>query len=260
MKKKLLTDKDKLLALVQDKDLRGLHEKEAKIYLPVDHTGLLHLSQILEEEGKLKIISFSPLFLLSQESLDYFCEKIVAHLARFHEKHPKERGASIERIKKRFDLSRKILILALKTLVHSGRIREEGETYALSRFTMLPAPREERLLEKLEEMYLKGEFHLVSLKEVEARLHLRPEKLQQMLSLLMERKKIVQGKEGFFLHARWLDELILKIKQTGKTELTVSEFKAMIGLSRKYAIPLLELLDEMGVTRRKGPVREILKV
>jgi len=32
----------------------------------------------------------------------------------------------------------------------------------------------------------------------------------------------------------------------------------MTGLSRKYAIPLLELLDQMGVTRRKGSLREIL--
>jgi Elongation factor SelB, winged helix len=38
----------------------------------------------------------------------------------------------------------------------------------------------------------------------------------------------------------------------------VAEFKALTSLSRKYAIPLLELLDQMGVTRRRGAVREIL--
>jgi hypothetical protein len=40
--------------------------------------------------------------------------------------------------------------------------------------------------------------------------------------------------------------------------LTVGEFKDLTGLSRKFAIPLLELLDEMGVTRRRGATREIL--
>jgi hypothetical protein len=39
----------------------------------------------------------------------------------------------------------------------------------------------------------------------------------------------------------------------------VADFKAMTGLSRKYSIPLLELLDSLGVTRRKGSVRDILK-
>jgi selenocysteine-specific elongation factor len=38
----------------------------------------------------------------------------------------------------------------------------------------------------------------------------------------------------------------------------VPAFKTLIGLSRKYAIPLLEYLDRHGVTRREGDVRRIL--
>jgi selenocysteine-specific elongation factor len=79
-----------------------------------------------------------------------------------------------------------------------------------------------------------------------------------MLSLLIERKKIVLGKDGFILHSRWLDEIIREVRNSGKKELTVSEFKTMTGLTRKYAIPLLELLDQMRVTKRKGSIREIL--
>ena len=69
---------------------------------------------------------------------------------------------------------------------------------------------------------------------------------------------IVEGIDGFILHSRWLDEIIRKIRSSGKRELTVADFKGMTGLSRKYSIPLLELLDSMGVTRRKGSVRDIL--
>jgi hypothetical protein len=38
----------------------------------------------------------------------------------------------------------------------------------------------------------------------------------------------------------------------------LADFKKLTGLSRKYAIPLLELLDQMKVTRRRGAWREIL--
>jgi len=79
-----------------------------------------------------------------------------------------------------------------------------------------------------------------------------------MLSFLIEKKKIVQGKDGLILHSRWLDEIISKIRKSRKRELSVADFKEMTGLTRKYAIPLLELLDQMGVTRRKGSLREIL--
>jgi selenocysteine-specific elongation factor len=82
--------------------------------------------------------------------------------------------------------------------------------------------------------------------------------MNKMLTLLTERKKIVLGKNGFILHSRWLDEVIQKIRNSGKRELTVTEFKEMTGLTRKYAIPLLELLDQMGITRRRGSSRDIL--
>ena len=79
-----------------------------------------------------------------------------------------------------------------------------------------------------------------------------------MLDILIGREKIVRGKEGFYLQSRWLDEIVGKVRSLGKKDLTVADFKAMTGLSRKFAIPLLELLDEMGVTRRKGSSSEIL--
>ena len=38
----------------------------------------------------------------------------------------------------------------------------------------------------------------------------------------------------------------------------VSEFKEWTGISRKYAIPLLEFLDRERITRRDGDVRVVL--
>ncbi|MBA2603251.1 MAG: SelB C-terminal domain-containing protein, partial [Acidobacteria bacterium] len=42
------------------------------------------------------------------------------------------------------------------------------------------------------------------------------------------------------------------------TSFGVGEFKELTGLSRKYAVPLLEYLDSQRVTRRTGEGREIL--
>ena len=41
-------------------------------------------------------------------------------------------------------------------------------------------------------------------------------------------------------------------------KIDVAKFKEMTGVSRKYAIPLLEYLDRERVTRRVGDAREIL--
>ena len=256
--KRRLDDAEKLLALAYEKGLKGLRENEAKIFLPLNSADLLSLSQKLEEEGRLRILSFSPLLWISRESLDYLSQKILLFLSQYHKKHPKENGVSLEKIKKRFDVPSKILVLTLRTFIHEGRVREDGHAFALAGFRKLLSPREEQLLRNLEEMCFQGDFRVVTLQDIQSQFHLLPQKLQSLLAVLVERRIIAEGKEGFFLHSRWLDDVIAKIRNLGKKELTVAEFKALTGLSRKFAIPLLELLDEMGITRRVGPIREIL--
>lgn len=107
-------------------------------------------------------------------------------------------------------------------------------------------------------MTIKGELQSISMEQLKEKFRLSSKRINQLLSILINRKKIVQGQDGFILHSSWLDELIQKIRETGKAELTVLEFKQMTGLTRKYAIPLLELLDQIGVTRKVGSKHLIL--
>lgn len=252
------SEKDMLAGLCREKGIKGLREQEIREFSSLSEERILRLSEKLEEEGKFKIISFSPLFLISQESFDFLCEKILAFLEQLRQRHPGQRGVSLERIRRRFDLAEKVLTLAVKTLERTEKVRQVGQRLALHSHEALLSPQEENILRKLEEMCFKGEFQSVSLGEIRREFRLSTERLERLLSLLAERKKIIQGPEGLYIHAHWLDEIIGKVRALSKKEMTVSEFKALTGLSRKYAIPLLELLDQMRVTRRKGSVREIL--
>ena len=46
--------------------------------------------------------------------------------------------------------------------------------------------------------------------------------------------------------------------RTKSTKIDVAQFKELTGVTRKYAIPLLEYLDRERVTKRVGDAREIL--
>jgi len=247
-----------VLALCQKNGLAGAREREFFDFCRLSLAQLDEICRALEAKGQVRILSFSPLWVFSQESFQYLFERMLKFLAQYHRNNPGTPGVALERIQKRFDLSPKLLSLALRTLTREGRIRDTGRLFALSGFEAKLTASEEDLLKKMEEMYLSGEFQSVSLDEIRKRLHLSEAKAQKLLSFLVERKKVVQGKDGFMLHSSWLEEIISKIRALDRKELSVPEFKNMTGLSRKYAIPLLELLDEMGVTHRKGPVREIL--
>jgi selenocysteine-specific elongation factor len=252
--------KGKMLeAFTLEKGVKGFGEKEILDLTPLSRRNLVELSQKLEEEGKIRILSFSPLFLLSQSGFEFLCDKILAFLQRFHKTHPDELGAPAEAVKKKFGSPPRIYSLAIGHLFREGKIYETGGRLALAGFRQALTQQEEVLLDEMEAMCLDGKLHSVSMEELQKRFRLSVKRLENLLSLLTERRKVVKGKDGFILHSQWLDELATKIRNSGKRELSVGEFKEMTGLSRKYAIPLLELLDQMGVTRRRGPTREILR-
>jgi len=253
-----LGEREMLLTLAEEKGLQGLREEDAAAFCRLGRSRLEGLARELEEEGAARILSFSPLFLVAQGSLEFLRLKVTGYLRRYHKKHPGQRGAPLARIENRFPAPRQVLLLALKSLVKEGTAAIEGQTVRLADFRIPLTPQDEEVLKNLEDMFLKGEFQTVSLEDIRERFHLSHMKLQTLLAVLTEREKIVEGRDGFLLHSKWLDEIVAKLHESGRKELTVAEFKAMTGLSRKYAIPLLELLDEMGVTRRRGSVRDIL--
>ena len=235
-----------------------MRESEAEGHLPLDASGLAELAGKLEEKGQVRILSFAPLFIVSRDSVDFLGQKILLYLSQFHQKNPKENGLPLDRLKKRFDAPAKILLLALMTLVHDGRLKQEGGEFALADFRRQLPPREEQLLRKIEMTCFEGEFQALTTKEILERMPLTPDKLESLLDILIERRKVAAVPPGFYLPAAWLEGIIAKIRASRKRELSVSEFKTLTGLSRKFAIPILEWLDEIGVTRRDGLTRTIL--
>lgn len=252
------SERDMLEALCREKGIRGLHEREIHEFSELSDEGLQGLGEKLEKEGKVKILTFSPLFLVSAQGFDHLAEKVLAYLENFLEKHPAQKGVLFDKLKSRFGVSGKILLLVIRRLEKEGKARQVGTRLTLPAREVVLSAQEEKILEQLEEMSFRGEFQSLSLGEIRRRFRLSQERLERLLSLLTERKKVVQGPDGLFIHSHWLEEVIAQVRSSGKKELTVADFKALTGLSRKYAIPLLELLDQMNVTRRRGARREIL--
>ena len=253
-----LGEKDMVLALTEHGGLAGLTGEDMDRFARLPQARLETLARALEEEGRLRILGFAPLRLVSQTALDVLRGRIVSFLGQHHKKHPGQKGAPLETLEKRFEAPKTVLTLALRLLAKEGRAVEEAGTVRLPDFRAPLPPADEAVLAELEGMVLSGEMGTVTLDDVQAKLGLPPSRLQALIGILAERRKIVEGFDGFILHQHWLDEIVAKVRGSGKKELTVADFKAMTGLSRKYSIPLLELLDSLGVTRRKGSVRDIL--
>ncbi|NOR15593.1 MAG: hypothetical protein GQ544_07815 [Candidatus Aminicenantes bacterium] len=250
--------KEMFYTLALKKGINGITENDVAEFSSLPEKERIEIAQSLEGEGRIKILAFSPLLIVAQQSFEFLCDRILDFVESGHLEKPEILGILEEKIKERFQLQTKMMVLALKYLEKEKKIIHRQDRVFPSDFKLIASPQEEELLSELEALILKGEFHRIPQDELKIRFHLSDLRMERLLALLTERQKIVQGSDGFLLHSKWLEELIVKIKETGKDELSVADFKELTGLSRKYAIPLLELLDQMGVTLRQGNVRKIL--
>jgi selenocysteine-specific elongation factor len=250
--------KKMLLALTESKGVKGLTDVEIQEFAALSEKTRIGWAQELEAEGLVKILSFEPLFLLAESSFRFLCEKIRAYIDRQHRDKPNLMGITLKSLRARFRIPERVNLLALKALQKGELISWQGDRVFPAGFRIEALPEDEKLLAELEELSLKGEFKRISLEEIRKRLRISSDRLNRLLALLIEREKVIQGRDGFLLHAQWLDEVVGKLRNWDRSEISIAEFKDLTGLSRKYAIPLLELLDQLGVTRRIGSRREIL--
>jgi selenocysteine-specific elongation factor len=93
--------------------------------------------------------------------------------------------------------------------------------------------------------------------EIRAEVNAQPKVFEGLLRYLTERGRLVRLPNGLFIAAAALQRLRGELLATGWDQFGVGEFKDRFGLTRKWAIPLLEYLDAQGVTRRSGDRRVV---
>jgi selenocysteine-specific elongation factor len=113
---------------------------------------------------------------------------------------------------------------------------------------------------KIEDAFSSAGLKVPALHEVIAGLKVDKVRAQKIVTLLLRDKVLVKISDELVFHRGALEALRrqLKAEKTKSPKMDVARFKNLTGVSRKYAIPLLEYLDRERVTRRVGDAREIL--
>jgi selenocysteine-specific elongation factor len=86
----------------------------------------------------------------------------------------------------------------------------------------------------------------------------RQKVVEGLIGHLVKTGALVRLPGGWIMARESVDSVVERVRARGKKPLDVAEFKAMFGLTRRLAIPLLEYLDGAKVTRRIGDRREIV--
>jgi selenocysteine-specific elongation factor len=112
----------------------------------------------------------------------------------------------------------------------------------------------------IEHAFASAGLKVPALKDVLSNLKIDKARAQKLVTLLLRDKVLIKVSDDLVFHQAALLELRknLAAQKLHSSKIDVGKFKDLTGVSRKYAIPLLEYLDRERVTKRIGDERVIL--
>ncbi len=195
-----------------------------------------------------------------QPALEELKSLIINAVASFHKKNPLVVGISKEELRDQAEASTEVFTAALDMLVRERKLEVAGEVVHLPGRGVVMQDEEAESHKIIEHAFASAGLKVPALKDVLAGLKVDKARAQKIVTLLLRAKVLVKVSEDMVFHRDALLDLRKRMssEKTKSPKIDVARFKDMTGVTRKYAIPLLEYLDREHVTRRVGDERVIL--
>jgi len=185
---------------------------------------------------------------------------VLQALKKFHDANPLVAGMSKEELRDRVNLGPEVFYGVLAKLAEEKKLEVAGELVHLPGRGVVMKDEEAESKKIIEQAFASAGLKVPSLKEVLAGLKVDKIRAQKIVTLLLRDKVLIKISEELVFHQSALADLRQRIAalKASAPKIDVARFKDITGISRKYAIPLLEYLDRERVTRRVGDERVIL--
>jgi len=217
----------------------------------------------LHGTGRIRTVSSEPLVLLSGKLFEEVRKKITEKVERFQKENPLLPGISREDL--RTSLGKRVrsetFRAALEELAAQKKLDARGELVKKTGSEITLLAEEARAKEQIEAAFARASLAVPSVKEVLAKLTVEAKRAEKLLQILLREKNLLRVSPELVFHCQALAQLkeqLSAYKKAKGDRISVPAFKELTGITRKYAIPLLEYLDREHVTRRVGEERVIL--
>jgi selenocysteine-specific elongation factor len=170
-------------------------------------------------------------------------------------------GISKEELRDRSGLRADVFNCILGKMGEDKKLELAGDLVRLPGRGVVMKDEEAESKQTIEQAFASAGLQVPALYNVLAGLKVDKARAQKIVTLLLRDKVLVKISDELVFHQSALQELRKQLaaqKAKGVAKIDVGKFKEMTGVSRKYAIPLLEYLDRERVTRRVGDERVIL--
>jgi selenocysteine-specific elongation factor len=256
-------DKSEILSQLVERSLFGLPQKEIPARTGWTDAEIEDSVRNLASAERVRLVAPDAPILYPALAFDDLKKKIAERVERFHKENPLQAGIAREDL--RVALARRlrpeIFRAALEELAVQKKLELPGELVKRAGAQVSLLPEEAKAKAEIESAFASAGLAVPSVKEVLAKLAIESRRSEKLLQLLLRDKALVRITPELIFHRDALAGLRPKLaayKAAKGERISVPAFKELAGITRKYAIPLLEYLDRERVTRRQGDERVIL--
>ena len=165
-----------------------------------------------------------------------------------------------DELQRALEMAPELFAAAVESLAKAKKLELVNELVRLPGRGVVMKDEEAQSKKIIEEAFTTAGLKVPALQEVIAGLKIDKARAQKIVTLLLRDRVLVKVSDELVFHRDALEQLRRDLAgyKTKSAKIDVAKFKELTGVTRKYAIPLLEYLDRERVTRRVGDVREIL--
>jgi selenocysteine-specific elongation factor len=168
-------------------------------------------------------------------------------------------GVKRSELKSKTRLPAAVFDHALKVLERDKKLRTLNEMLFPPETSACLSNPEEDQLSAVSRAFEKSGLAAPSQSHLSAELAIDPAQLRSLITILLRAKTLVRlGDDSLCVHETALGDLKKTVQSLRGQTIDIARFKNLTGVSRKYAIPLLEYLDRERVTRKEGDYRIVL--
>jgi len=224
--------------------------------VPFGPARLRALLETLQAAGRVAAVDRD--WFVHPESVTRLRGLVLAALEQFHRTFPLRPGMSREELRGRAGAAdERVFGHLLETLAAEGVVRSERDKVRLAAHEVRLSAEQQKIVDRVEQEFLGAAAAPPSPEEALTRAGLAGDEEHELFQLLVEGRKLVRVKDSLYFHATALesiqDKLVAMLRE--RKEIGPGDIKDLLGISRKYAIPLLEFFDARRVTARVGERR-----
>jgi selenocysteine-specific elongation factor len=226
---------------------------------------VLGVAKSLLERKRVMLLGQPAALVVHQDHFAALEKRILEQLEKFHAANPLVGGLPKDDLRAkvggtRLAPSSPLLNALLQSLTAQGKVDVQGEAVRLGGREIQLSAEEIAARDAIATAFEKAGLAVPTAREVLANLRVDRARAEKLLRILLKENVLHKVTEDLIFHRAALQRLrqILANRKAMDNRLSVADFKDLTGLSRKYAIPLLEYLDRERVTRRDGDNRIII--